>query len=346
MVDILLITPPFEYGLFESASPRAPALGLATVASMLEKNGYKVRIIDLFVEKYTGDELEKEIRQSRPAIVGMTSVTANSQEAAKILRFVKKIDPNIVTVYGGPHLTIMPELAMKSSNADYGVMGEGDITAIELADYVIKGKGEKSKINGICYMEENELIKTKPRPFIENLDELPFPAYHLLPIELYKPYAVLDVGRKFSTMITSRGCPFSCIYCTSSKVFGGRWRAQSPRRVFDEITLLYKKYNVSHIYFQDDEFTVSHKRTEKICDLIIESGMDVIWECLTRVSHINEGLLKKMATAGCKSIAYGVETGYPEGIAKINKKITLEQANKAIKLTKKYNIMARASFII
>jgi len=238
----------------------------------------------------------------------------------------------------------MPNTAF-SEYIDYLVIGEGDYSTVELVDHILNNKKIK-KIKGIGYKEDGKLKITKPRPLIKNIDGLPFPAYHLLPMDKYRAYAIYDVGRNFTTMITSRGCPFHCIYCTSSAVFGHKLRQRSPEKVIQEIQLLKENYGISHLYFQDDEFTINHKRTEKICDLLIESGMDIIWECLSRVDYVDKSLILKMAKAGCKGIAFGTECGYAEGLIRIKKGITLDQQKRAIKLAKKYGIQARASFMM
>jgi len=345
MADVLLVAPPFSYGALDEASPRSPNLGIACVAATLEKAGYSVKVLDMFATASDRQRLLNALGREKPSVVGVSIVTATFDSANKILDAVKAFDSSITTIAGGPHVTTMAEEAMKGK-IDYGVIGEGDYSAVELVDFITKKKGKLEDIKGICYKGKNGLAKTKGREFIKNLDELPFPAYHLLPMDSYRPYAALDVGRKFSCMITSRGCPFRCVYCNSSQIFGHLWRCQSAERTLEEMQMLYEKYRIRHIYFQDDEFTVNTKRAEKICNLIIESRMDIIWECLTRVNSVNDNLLRKMRRAGCRSIAYGIEAGYEEGLKLVNKQITLEQAEAAIKLTKKNKIMARASFII
>jgi len=347
MTDVLLIVPPFSYKSLGEASSKAPNLGIAILAAVLENKKYSVKILDTFALDMDNKEIADTIRENKPKIVAITSVTANSLRAENILKITKVIDPNITTIYGGPHVTIMPNKAFDSGAVDYIVMGEGEETIIELVDYILNGKGDKSAIEGIGYKGEGGKVKiNSPRDFIKDLNTLPIPAYHLLPMDAYRAYGWLDEGRKFCTMISSRGCPFQCTYCTSSKIFGHMWRYRSAEKVFEEIKLLYDKYGVRHIYFQDDEFTVNHERVIEICNKIIENKMDLIWECLTRVSHVDEELLKKMAEAGCKSILYGVECGYQEGIDKINKKITLKQATDAVKFSKKYGISPKVTFMM
>ncbi len=347
MLDVLFVVPPFSYKGLDEASSRCPNLGIAILAAVLEKHGYIVKILDTFSLSLSKKQIVEHIRELNPKILGITSVTANYGPAMDIIDMVKGIDSWIITVYGGPHVTIMPHIILKSKNVDYIVMGEAEQTIVELVDYLLHKKGERADIKGIGYTDEQGKIKITPmKEFIKDIDQLPMPAYHLLPMDSYRAYGWLDLGRKFCSMITSRGCPFQCTYCTSSKVFGYRWRYRSVENVFEEIMLLYNKYGIRHIYFQDDEFTVNHERVVGICNKIIENKLDLVWECLTRVSHVDEGLLKKMAEAGCKSILYGVECGYQEGIDKINKKITLKEAIDAVKFSKKYGISPKVTFMM
>jgi len=347
MTDVLFVVPPFNYKGLDEVSPRCPNIGIAILAAVLEQHKYDVKVLDTFVLNLKNEEIVKAIKNIKPRIVAITSVTANFPYAMDIIRLVKETDPSITTVYGGPHVTIMPHTALNSKDVDYIVVGEGEETIVELVDYVLNKKGDKAKIKGIGYRDDKgEIVIAEKRWFIADINKIPMPAYHLLPMHAYRAYGWLDEGRKFTTMVTSRGCPFQCTYCTSSKIFGYRWRHRNVEKVFEEIMLLYNKFGIRHIYFQDDEFTVDHKRVVDICNKIIENKLDLIWECLTRVSHVDEELLKKMSQAGCKSILYGIECGYQEGIDKINKKITLKQAVDAVRLSKKYGISPKVTFMM
>jgi len=343
---ILLINPPFSYGQLNSASPRCPPLGLAYIAAYLEKFDYKVRVLDAFALNLTEDEVKYEIKKANPDIVGITGVTSNFHQIINISSMVKDIDNEIKVVIGGPHATIEPESCFINNSVDYAVIGEGEVTFKELVDSIIIKKRNIKTIKGIAFKLEKKIIKTPYRPFIKNLDSLPLPAYHLLPMKSYRPYATFDIGKRFSSMITSRGCPFSCAFCSSSAMFGHTYRANSPERVLTEIELLHEKYKIDHIYFQDDEFTILHSRTENICDMMMERKLNIIWECLSRTDHISKELLMKMKKAGCVSIVYGIESGCPKILGKINKNIPQKQIINACKWAKEAEIMCKISFII
>lgn len=346
MTEVLLIIPPFNYGELSEAGPVYPSIGVLYVAAVLEKEGYEVGIIDMFAEGYQENKLKSFLNDDELKIVGFSCVSATFKICLKMLRLVKKLRPEVKTLVGGPHVTVLTEQAMKNDCIDFGVLGEGDYTSLELVNYLIKGEGVLKNIKGICFKDKDRLVMTDKRPFIKNLDELPFPAYHLLPMDKYRSYGVFDSGRKTASMITSRGCPFKCIYCCSSKLFGGKWRSMSAEKAIEHIKKLHDEFGVEHIYFQDDEFTVDHQRVMDICDWMIENTPDLTWECLTRVSHVNDKLLERMSEAGCQSIMYGIEVGYSSGLKRIKKGITLKQAIDAINLTKEHCMLAKASFII
>lgn len=346
-LDVLFIAPPFSYGVLDSLSSRSPPLGIASLAAVLEREGYTTAILDAFTLGMQHEQIVAHVQAKNPKIIAMASVTANFPLTMDIIRDIKKFLPSVHVIYGGPHATILPETAIVREGVDSVIIGEAEYTVRDLVHYLLRGQGSYKTIPGICYLDENKKpVRTAPRELIKNLDELPMPAYHLLPMDSYRAYAALDVGRKFSTMITSRGCTARCAFCTSVQMNQYKWRQRSPKLVVDEIEHLNKKYGISHLYFQDDEFTVNHTRVLEICDEIIHRKLDVIWECLTRVSNVKEDILEKMHAGGCRSIIYGVECGYQEGIDRLKKFITLEQVERAVALTKKVGIQVKCSFLI
>ncbi len=348
MADILCIVPPFSYGKIDQLGSKCPNLGIGIIAAVIENLDYNVEILDCFGLELTKEEVSKELSIRNPNIVLIGAVTANFRIAMELLKEAKKLNPKVINVFGGPHVTVNPKSAFNEEGIiDYAVINEAEETIVELLDYINKKSDIKiGEIKGIMFKDvNNKLIQTEKRPVVKNLDKLPMPAYHLFPMERYHSYGWLDLGRKFTTMITSRGCPFKCIFCQSS-IQAVYWRQRSTEKVFEEIKLLYDKYEIRHIYFQDDEFCVNHQRVIDICEKIKEANMDLAWECLSRVNHVDDELLSSMAEAGCKSIIFGVETGYDEGFKKVNKPITCDMVLRAVKMTQKYDIMVKVSFIM
>jgi len=344
-MKILLIHPPSKFLLKEKLGIIAIPLGLAYLASPLEKDGHTVKIVDSPSLGYEFDDVKEEIKKFAPEVVGITATTSNIYNAYNVAQLAKGIDPRIKVIIGGPHVTFTAKQTLTECPfIDIVVRGEGEVTFRELVNK-LQFFGEDfsllKQIKGITFKIKDTIIETEDRPFIKNLDEIPFPAYHLLPMERYKVR-----NKRFGNIITSRGCPFSCIFCSSSQLFGKIWRARSPENVIKEIKLLKEKYNVTEIEFLDDTFTLNRKRAEKICDLLIKEKLKISWACSSRVDTIDKGLIEKLKMAGCHTIYVGVESGSQEILNIINKGITLSQAEKTINLIKKVKLNSFASFII
>jgi radical SAM superfamily enzyme YgiQ (UPF0313 family) len=320
------------------ASP--PPLGLAYIASMLRQS-HEVKIIDSNILNYTIGDVERELRSFNPDVVGITSVTPSIYEAYKVAETAKKVREDCIVVLGGPHATFMPRQTMEECKyIDIIVKGEGEETTRELIENIEKGASLKG-VKGITFREKNEIIDTEPRPFIKNIDDIPFPSRDLLPMHLYN-----FNGVKYTTMLTSRGCPFGCSFCSSSRLFGGYWRGRSPENVLEEMKIVYEEYGIRNIEFIDDTFTLDQKRAEKICDGIIEQGWDISWGASSRVDTLSRELAEKMKKAGCWIIFLGIESGSQKILDAIGKRITLEQAKKAVKILKEAGIQVLGSFII
>ncbi len=205
----------------------------------------------------------------------------------------------------------------------------------------IEGKQPLKNVRGITFRKGNEIIDTEPRHFIKNIDEIPFPSRDLLPMHLYQAN-----GIRYTTMLTSRGCPFRCSFCSSSRLFGGFWRGRSPENVLEEIKIIYEDYGIRNVEFMDDTFTLDQKRAEKICDGIIREGWDISWGASSRVDTLSRKLVEKMKKAGCWILFLGIESGSQKILDSIGKRITLEQVRKAVKILKEFGIQVLGSFII
>ncbi len=367
---VCLINPPRLHPKLWGKPNVFQPLGIAYVAAVLEKQ-HKVRIIDSPTEgwgnlqqvdgrKYrvglTNTEIMNRISQWAPDVVGINIPFSGwSKGAFEIASIVKETDKDIVTVLDGQHPSARPEECLIDPNIDFVVIGEGEITTSRLVNMLEKGDTRNlKKIQGIAFQKNGKTVITSPRPFIENLDSLPFPARHLLPMDKY--FADVketplrgEISKPWTTMITTRGCPYSCVFCTVHIVMGKKWRSRSPENVVDEIEQLIQTYRIRQIDFYDENMTLDKKRMEKICDLIVERKLDVDWYTPNgiRADTLDENLLKKMKKSGCKRIRVAPESGVQrvvDQIVKKNQKLT--EVEKAIVLAKKVGIKVGCFFVI
>lgn len=328
-------------------SRRLPPLGLAYVAAALEKAAFQAEILDNYLLKKPIDHVKLEIKRLTPEIVGITCSSLTYQRCIETAKAVKEVLPTCKVVVGGPHPSYMPDSMLQHPEIDYVVLGEGERAIVELATHIAKGEDDSAAatIPGIAYRHEGKMTKTAPR-FISDLDQIPYPARHLLPMHLYDRKIEFLSVRPVDTMNIIRGCPYNCAFCEIKKLWGQTCRAFSPLRVVEEIDHLVNKYGSKGIYFVGDNFTIQKKRTVEICELIKKYRLDIEWVCDTRVDLISRELLKEMKDAGCRTIWFGVESGSPRILRKINKDITLQQAVHAFKLCKEEGIQIACSFML
>ena len=263
----------------------------------------------------------------QPDILGLTCTTFNRGNVKSVCEWCRKTYPNTKIIIGGVHATFLPEQMLINYDADYVVMGEGEITIRELCN-AIDGKIPLSIIDGIAYKENNNIIITKARVPISNLDELPLPDFS---------YAA-DLMRKtkLGYIITSRGCPANCIFCSTSSYWGQKVRMNSVDRVLQELEFLISEYGVSKILFHDDTFNLGIKRVMDICNEIISRKLNITWGAQCRVHPVSQEMIDKMVEAGCRHICWGVETGSTKMLEKINKKITKEQIKITYEMCRKH----------
>ncbi|ADB57721.1 B12-binding domain-containing radical SAM protein [Archaeoglobus profundus] len=338
---ITLVNPLSNTETISKIDFKTPPIGLAYLASVLRENSYKVRIVDNVVEKLSLNELVKKIKNS--AVVGITTTTPTFNTALKYAKKIKSALENVFVILGGIHVSFMPYSALKHEYVDAVCIGEGEYTLLEAVERLDKEKSLEG-VRGLIYKENGRIIDNGKREFIQNLDELPFPAYDLLPLE---KYSVLGQKLEHFPMMSSRGCPFGCRYCASSLFMGRRFRARSAENVVDEIEWLQDKFGARYVGFGDDTFTLNKKRVLKICEEIKRRGLDVEWSCSSRVDTIDGETIKKMKSAGCNCIYYGVESANQKILNEYyRKRISLEQVKDAVKKTKEHGILTVCSFII
>lgn len=365
-MKVMLIKPPLTFfqhrnSIQEGSEP----LGLAYIASYLLKNGHDVNILDAFMlgqknitkrgdfyfHGLSEEEITTRIREYNPDIVGISAMfTLNSKGVHDTARIAKGIKDMLVVV-GGAHASSLPDLVLNDKNIDILVRGEGEETFLEIVNRFEKGKSLDS-IHGTAVRTEKGIKVNPPRDLIKDLDSIPFPARHLLPMKLY----MNDWYRDFMAMrtpranvVTSRGCLGNCIFCSVHSVWGRTWRGRSPENVVEELEELIRDYKVREVAFYDDNISLNRDRMEEICDLMIKKRLNIKWSALSGVAiwTLDKRLLDKMKKSGYYKITFGIETGCPETQKFIRKtQIDLEKSKEIIKYCNRIGLWTHSGFVI
>jgi len=322
--DILMISPGLSG---ETIYPMAP-LGMLWIAAVLTKEGYKVKFLDLQIIQESSEQL---LSKEQAPIILIGGVTFNRFESFELAALAKKLSPEAITVYGGVHATFTAQDTLQHiKDIDIVVRGEGEITSLELANCLLRGSRDYSPINGISFRDGDKIKHNKPRIRIRNLDELPFPLTSLPDWAAYiSPLESSDTP-SLHTM-TSRGCPFNCIFCSSASMWGRIYSTRSAKNVVDELELFTEKYGIKGMKFYDSTLTLRESHIVAICDELIERKLDILWECDVRADTVNREILSKMKDSGCRYIGVGVETVSPQVMSTLGKQITLEQIENTIR---------------
>lgn len=325
--------------------PKMPPFGIAYISAMLKTIGIQSVLHDDNLHEYDDEQFRDLIRNYDGEIqaVGLTSVSTTLNQLKRVAGISKEILPDVPIIVGGPHARLLPEEIMQHAEIDVVFTSEAELSIIDFA------KGEKLlNIDGIMYRENGKIFNKRACSYIHNLDDIPFPDYELFNIADYHATKGITKRQPNAYIISSRGCPYKCTFCSSKtlnptdkKVV----RFRSPDNVLSEIEMLAKKYAVKELFFSDDMFTGNRKRLFDICEGIIKLNLDIIWVCMTHVNNIDREKLKVMKKAGCHQICYGVESGDP-GIQKaINKNLNFQKVKEVVYLTQSEGIDARCSFM-
>ncbi|MDG6927379.1 MAG: B12-binding domain-containing radical SAM protein [Nitrososphaerota archaeon] len=339
-VDVLLINPPQNAELRTLLELHGPPMASMYLAGYARAKGYTPRILDLDMENMTKEQVTSYVSSLSPRVVGMTAFTSTVKVAYSLLAEIKRALPNALTVIGGPHVTFMPDEALSQEGIDVAAMGEGEATLDDLIGTYESGKPLEG-VRGIAYKKDGSMKLNQPRPMIENLDEVPFPARDLVSYERYRWNGVLE-----APIMTTRGCTFRCQYCSSSEMMGRRYRTRSVQNVIDEIRDVQEKYHVRDIEFIDDTFTLNMKRASEVMKSIVKEKLDVKLALSSRVNTINEDLMQDLKKGGTANMYFGVESGSQRVLDLMQKGIKLEQAASAVNLAKKYNVGVLCSYIV
>jgi len=319
------------------------SLGLAYIAAVLEREGYEVKIIDCDVEENYKKKIEKIIGDFMPQVVGFYSMTWNYKLATKLVDKIKRIKPDIISVIGGPNVSCLPKESVEFGLFDFGVYGEGELTVVELFNK-LAGKSDLAwdQILGLIFKKDGQIIINSPRPLIQDLDSIPFPARHLLPMDKY--FDVFSRHRHFATILATRGCPFNCIFCDRKNRMGYNWRIRSAQNIAAEIRQVRNKYGIKEFMFFDDNLIVNKKQGLELCKEL--EKLDIIWECRNRVNLVDEELLRAMKKAGCYRIRFGFESGDNDILKVLKKGITVEESLATAELCKRIGIEVYGYFMI
>tara|TARA_Y100000310_G_scaffold283462_2_gene305445 strand:- start:4326 stop:5804 length:1479 start_codon:yes stop_codon:yes gene_type:complete len=329
-------------------------LGVLYIAAVLEKEGFDVIVYDCPQLDITMPELRDLVAKEKPSLIGYSCTTLSFNNTVKSAKLIKEAVPDTTIILGGPHVAADPKGCLDNDIFDVAITGEAEYAFLEMAELLRDGKYDKEhyvNVKGLLYkdkgMKGEHMVRFTPsRGFINNLDELPFPARHLVaPLPEYKATIASSMRHPVGSLMSSRGCPAQCKFCDRS-VFGNRFRAHSAERLVDECELLIKKFGAREIKFWDDTFTLNQARIRKMCDLIHERKLDFVWTCLTRVDASTPELFKMMKKAGCWQVLFGIEHGNDEMLKKMKKGTTSAMIRKAVRWAKDAGLNVRGSFVV
>ncbi|MCL2187134.1 MAG: B12-binding domain-containing radical SAM protein [Defluviitaleaceae bacterium] len=350
MARILFIYPPiskkerYSSDIGNSGGRQIP-LGIYYLAGYMLSKGYEVQVIDAEAENLTAEEIVQRVGVFKPNFIGIGSTTVAFHRALEVAHEIKA-KFSLPIILGGPHITSNYQHAMSYPVFDYGVYGEGEITMHELCEALLSNAALHN-IQGVIYREEGQPVKNEPRPFIEDLDTLPFPAYELIPdINKYTPAPSAYKTLPVRSLITSRGCPGQCTFCDKN-IFGSKYRRRSAKNIFDEIILLRDQYGVKEIDFVDDTFLVDKKRVYELFALLDEANIKLDWSCRARIRDLHDdefvAFIKKN---GCWKILLGIESGDDQILKEIRKNTTVEAIRHSVLACRKHKIKTAGFFII
>ncbi len=310
-------------------------ISLALIASLLEKEGWEVKISDCIVENISHDGLEELVAGFKPDIAVINAVTPAIKSDLSTCRNIKKGWPSTITAAIGIHPSSLPEECLRMEpGLDFVIRGEPEITVKELAAVVADGKKQNniSGVNGLSYLRDGQLVNESARPGLENLDTLPFPAWHLIKRDRYiLPFT----DKPFLLIATSRGCPYSCRFCADNAYYGKKLRTRSAKNIVDELSWVKNKFGISEFLFWSESFTINKAFAISVIEEIKRRNLNVSWVCNSRVDNVDAQMLRGLKEAGCWMIGYGIESGNQSLLDKMGKGVRLEQIRAAVIESKK-----------
>lgn len=352
MPKIVLVSPPLSkkarYGRLADAGMYMPAHGLGYLAAFVKKSGYDAAILDCEALGLDVEKASLQITALKPDYVGISAVTMSIFSAAELAASLKKSVPDLRIIVGGVHLSAAPEETLDLyPQFDFGVIGEGEETLRELLDS-LRDKKDPDAVRGIIYRRKGKALRTLHRPVMKDIDKLPFPAWDLYP-DITQHYHPSSFGFKqlpCTSLITSRGCPYPCSFCSRPQASDRICREHSAGYVMEMIRVLYHNYAIRDIIIYDDTFGINRKRLVDFCEMLIKERLKLSWSCNLRVGAVDTDILRLMKTAGCWQVAYGIESGSQAILDFLQKNITLEMIKDTLVKTRKSGIVAKGYIMV
>ncbi|MCL5958573.1 MAG: B12-binding domain-containing radical SAM protein [Chloroflexi bacterium] len=336
MSDVVLVFPPYTWEM------KQPPIGLAYIAAVLERAGYSVAICDMNPLKLKAEDIADVLKRHAPRVIGLSSMTPQIPIVHRIALAVKALDPSVSIVVGGPHVSAIPEETLNDCpSIDFVAVGEGEITMTELVGALLDGASTFGHINGLAYRENGVVKVNPPRTDSVDVNSLPYPAWHLLPMDRYSaPGYGGKIDERTHVMLASRGCPYHCVFCDSHSVFGRVFRYRDPKSIVEEMEYLHQTYAITQFDFADDMLTVNRKWLTDLCEMMMERRIPekMRWMANARVNTVDRYLLKLLRDAGCVRVDYGVESGDPKVLKAVKKNITIDQAVQAHQWTREVGL--------
>jgi anaerobic magnesium-protoporphyrin IX monomethyl ester cyclase len=348
-MKVVLVNPPLRRmvsanlpAFVEEERGSYPPMGLLYIAATLRERGSKsveVKVLDTVLEDLSDRQIEDYLRREAPDVVGTQVLTFTLFDSLAVTRMAKKVNPQVVTVLGGRHCDIYPAETAALPGVDFVITGEGELPFTKLVEHLLQ-PDELEKIPGLTFRRGERLISNPPQ-MIDDLDDLPFPARDLT---AYRNYRFLLAKKSvFTTLITSRGCPYGCAFCDEGRK---KFRAVSAPRVVEEILYCKEQLGIDQFFIFDSTFTVDRRRVLDICELLVQRRANVAFDVRSRVNLIDDEVLKALKKAGCIRIQYGVESGNDEVLKAINKNILVQQVREVVRQTHKYDFEILCDFMI
>jgi len=341
-MKILLVRVPSDMDLI------VPPIGLAYLASSIKKQNSQdnIRILDCPKERYNIEDFEKFVKKYQPDVVGFTAFSFEIPVAFRYISIVKKIDKRIITVLGGIHASTSPGTVLENKDVDFLFLGEAENSFPELIKQLKKKQGKFNDISGLGYIRDNKIHINKSK-IIENLDTLPIPDYDLIDPRTY-PRNYISKNHPVAPILTSRGCPFSCTFCSGHVVSGKKWRFRNPWKIVEEIKMLKKKYGIKEFQIWDDNFTLRKDRAMKFCDLLLKEKINLPWWCPNglRLETLDKELLQKMKDSGFYAINLGIESGSEKIQKDMKKDLNLKKLEEIVNIINELDIRCQGFFMI